>query len=54
LALLLLETAVAFFAVLLVFTGLLAWVDYRNEECDILDIIFGVGEAGNTPALLCE
>ena len=43
LALLLLETAVAFFTILLVIVGLLTWVDYRNEECDVSDMIFGVG-----------
>ena len=28
---------------MLVTIGLLSWVDYRNEECDVLDLVFGAG-----------
>jgi len=42
-AILLLETMIACFAVLLIITGVLAWLDYRNEECDLTDRLIGVG-----------
>ncbi|WP_244299168.1 hypothetical protein [Streptomyces viridochromogenes] len=35
--LLILATVVAAFTVLLIVVGALAWLDYRNEECDITD-----------------
>jgi len=35
--LLLLETFVALFACLLVVVGILAWLDYRSEECELTD-----------------
>jgi hypothetical protein len=43
LALLALETAVAYFTVLMIVVGTLAWLDYRNEECDLSDRMVGVG-----------
>ncbi|MFD8272384.1 hypothetical protein [Streptomyces flaveolus] len=35
--LLILATVVAAFTVMLIVVGALAWLDYRNEECDITD-----------------
>jgi hypothetical protein len=43
LALLVLETAVACFTVLMIAVGVLAWFDYRNEECDLTDRLVGEG-----------
>jgi hypothetical protein len=42
-ALLLLETMVACFAVLLIIIGVATWLDYRNEECDLTDKLIGIG-----------
>lgn len=42
-ALLILETLVACFAVLMTIIGVFAWIDYRNEECDLTDRMIGVG-----------
>jgi hypothetical protein len=42
-ALLILETLVACFAVLMTVIGVFAWIDYRNEECDLTDRMVGVG-----------
>ncbi|MFE2600009.1 hypothetical protein ACFXCZ_26560 [Streptomyces sp. NPDC059396] len=41
--LLVLATVVAAFTVVLVVVGALAWLDYRNEECDITDAVVGPG-----------
>ncbi|MGV9311127.1 hypothetical protein ACWDR0_02895 [Streptomyces sp. NPDC003691] len=41
--LLVLATVVAVFTCLLVVIGALAWLDYRNEECDLTDEIVGPG-----------
>lgn len=41
--LLILATLVAGFTITLITVGALAWLDYRNEECDITDEIVGVG-----------
>lgn len=38
-----LETVVALFAILLIFVGVLAWLDYRQEECDLTDEIVHPG-----------
>ncbi|NMO50924.1 hypothetical protein HH310_06925 [Actinoplanes sp. TBRC 11911] len=38
-ALLWLLTFVAFFTALLLVVGMLNWIDYRNEECDLTDRI---------------
>jgi lysylphosphatidylglycerol synthetase-like protein (DUF2156 family) len=35
--LLVLTTVVATFTVILILVGILAWLDYRNEECDLVD-----------------
>lgn len=35
--LLVLTTVVATFTVILILVGILAWLDYRNEECDLTD-----------------
>jgi hypothetical protein len=43
LGLLVLESAVAAFTVLLIVIGLFSWLDYRNEECDLADQIMGKG-----------
>lgn len=37
LGLLLLETVIAAFTALLIFIGVLAWLDYRSEECELTD-----------------
>lgn len=37
LGLLWLETIIALFTVLLIFIGILAWLDYRREECELTD-----------------
>ncbi|MFA1550781.1 hypothetical protein [Actinomadura chokoriensis] len=37
LGLLILETLIACFAMLLIFIGILSWLDYRNEECELTD-----------------
>ncbi|MEU1393630.1 MULTISPECIES: hypothetical protein [unclassified Nonomuraea] len=37
--LLFLETVVAFFAVLIIVTGILSWIDYRREEVELTDRI---------------
>ncbi|MGX1675184.1 hypothetical protein [Streptomyces sp. NPDC055400] len=39
--LLVLVTLVAAFTALLITVGALAWLDYRNEECDITDELIG-------------
>lgn len=39
--LVLLESAVGAFVVLLIVVGVLTWLDYRNEECDLSDWIVG-------------
>ncbi|MFD8155970.1 hypothetical protein [Streptomyces malaysiensis] len=41
--LLILTTVAAAFTVILILVGALAWLDYRNEECDITDEIVGQG-----------
>ncbi len=41
--LLILATVVAAFTITLMIVGVIAWVDYRNEECDITDEIVAVG-----------
>jgi hypothetical protein len=41
--LLVLATVVAAFTITLIVVGALAWLDYRNEECDITDEIVGPG-----------
>ncbi|MFJ9584121.1 hypothetical protein [Streptomyces acidicola] len=41
--LLMLATVVAAFTITLIVVGALAWLDYRNEECDITDEIVGPG-----------
>ncbi|MGY9067605.1 hypothetical protein [Streptomyces sp. CAS3] len=41
--LLILATLVAGFTITLITVGALAWLDYRNEECDITDDIVGLG-----------
>ncbi|MFD9236422.1 hypothetical protein ACFWB3_14280 [[Kitasatospora] papulosa] len=41
--LLALVTVVAAFTVTLIVVGAVAWVDYRNEECDITDEMVGPG-----------
>lgn len=41
--LLTLTTVVAAFTVTLIVVGALAWLDYRNEECDITDEMVGPG-----------
>ncbi|MGW2743931.1 hypothetical protein [Streptomyces sp. NPDC001450] len=41
--LLILTTVVAAFTVMLIVVGALAWLDYRNEECDITDEMVGAG-----------
>ncbi|MEU2862550.1 hypothetical protein ABZ672_30115 [Streptomyces mirabilis] len=41
--LLVLVTVVAAFTMMLIVVGAIAWVDYRNEECDITDEMIGVG-----------
>ncbi|MCU8594002.1 MULTISPECIES: hypothetical protein [Streptomyces] len=41
--LLVLVTLVAAFTGLLIVIGALAWLDYRNEECDITDELIGPG-----------
>ncbi len=38
-----LETVVALFAELLIFIGVLAWLDYRREECELTDRVVQVG-----------
>lgn len=40
--LLLLATVVAAFTCMLIVVGALAWLDYRNEECDITDEVVGL------------
>ncbi|MFJ8928032.1 MULTISPECIES: hypothetical protein [unclassified Streptomyces] len=42
-SLLVLTTVVAFFTCMLIVVGALAWLDYRNEECDITDEFVGHG-----------
>lgn len=41
--LLVLTTVVAAFTITLIVVGALAWLDYRNEECDITDEMVGPG-----------
>ncbi|MDF3142525.1 MULTISPECIES: hypothetical protein [unclassified Streptomyces] len=41
--LLILVTMVAAFTATLIVVGALAWLDYRNEECDITDEVVGAG-----------
>ncbi|MEW2559073.1 hypothetical protein [Streptomyces griseorubiginosus] len=41
--LLALTTMVAAFTATLIIVGVLAWLDYRNEECDITDELVGPG-----------
>ncbi|NIY67302.1 hypothetical protein SMALB_5355 [Streptomyces malaysiensis] len=41
--LLILATVVAAFTSMLIVVGALAWLDYRNEECDITDQIVAPG-----------
>ncbi|WP_329598071.1 hypothetical protein OIE43_22255 [Streptomyces pseudovenezuelae] len=41
--LLVLATVVAAFTCMLIVVGALAWLDYRNEECDITDEVVGLG-----------
>jgi hypothetical protein len=43
LALLTIETVIACFAILMIVVGILAWFDYRNEECDLADRLVGPG-----------
>ncbi|MFB6848413.1 hypothetical protein ACFCXS_26695 [Streptomyces sp. NPDC056373] len=38
-----LATVVAAFTIVLIIAGALSWLDYRNEECDILDEVAGPG-----------
>lgn len=38
-----LETIIASFAALMIIIGVLNWLDYRTEECDISDAVFGNG-----------
>ncbi|MET8454994.1 hypothetical protein [Streptomyces parvulus] len=42
-SLLVLATVVAAFTCMLIVVGALAWLDYRNEECDITDEVVGLG-----------
>jgi hypothetical protein len=42
-AILLLGTMIACFAVLLIVVGVLTWLDYRNEECDLTDKMIEAG-----------
>lgn len=42
-ALLLIETLIACFVILLIIIGILSWLDYRNEECDLTDQVVKVG-----------
>ncbi|MFF7561111.1 hypothetical protein ACFZB4_14140 [Streptomyces pseudovenezuelae] len=42
-ALLILATVVATFTIALIIVGALAWLDYRNEECDITDEMIYTG-----------
>ncbi|MER5407336.1 hypothetical protein [Streptomyces sp. NPDC002769] len=41
--LLILATVVAAFTITLIVVGVIAWFDYRNEECDITDEIVAPG-----------
>jgi hypothetical protein len=41
--LLLLQTAVAVFVALLVFVGILTWLDYRREECELTEVYYQAG-----------
>lgn len=36
-----LETGIAAFTVLLIYIGILSWLDYRHEECDLTDRMVG-------------
>jgi hypothetical protein len=38
-----LETVVALFTMLLIFIGVLAWLDYRREECELTDKLVRMG-----------
>jgi hypothetical protein len=38
---LVLETVVAIFAGLMIIIGILSWLDYRSEECDISEVVLG-------------
>jgi hypothetical protein len=40
---LVLEAIVALFTVLMIVVGILSWLDYRLEECDIADVVVGPG-----------
>lgn len=41
--LLILATVVATFTITLIIVGAIAWLDYRNEECDITDEMIHIG-----------
>jgi hypothetical protein len=43
LALLTLESVVAVFTTLLIGAGVLSWLDYRHEECELTDLVVGPG-----------
>lgn len=43
LGLVLLETVIAGFTALLIFIGILTWLDYRNEECELTDRVVHQG-----------
>lgn len=36
-----LTSVIAAFTILLIIVGALSWIDYRNEECDITDLMIG-------------
>lgn len=38
-----LVTVIALFAILLIVTGVLSWLDYRREECELTDLIVRPG-----------
>jgi hypothetical protein len=38
-----LETVIATFTILLIFIGVLAWIDYRKEECELTDEAVWIG-----------
>ncbi|MFG1866749.1 hypothetical protein [Micromonospora arborensis] len=43
LALMFLLSLVAAFAVVLIVTGMFTWVDYRREECELVNLVAGEG-----------
>lgn len=43
LGLIALETIIAIFTIMMILIGILTWLDYRTEECDLTDDIVGIG-----------